>query len=54
LAKTNFSYEKRQRELAQKKKKEEKLKRKLEKNNPPPEQNPAQPVDGEVAANDQG
>jgi hypothetical protein len=31
LAKTNFQYEKRQKELEKKKKKEEKLKRKLEK-----------------------
>jgi len=43
LAKTNFGYEKRQRELAKQKKKEEKLKRKLEKNAPAPEQNPDQP-----------
>jgi hypothetical protein len=35
MAKTNFSYEKRQRELEKKKKAEEKAKRKLEaKNNP--------------------
>ncbi|WP_211464352.1 hypothetical protein [Collimonas silvisoli] len=31
MAKTNFQYEKRQKELEKKKKKEEKLKRKLEK-----------------------
>jgi hypothetical protein len=43
LAKTNFGYEKRQRELAKQKKKEEKLKRKLEKNAPAPGQNPDQP-----------
>jgi hypothetical protein len=35
LAKTNFQYEKRQKELEKKKKKEEKLKRKAEKNNEP-------------------
>lgn len=34
LAKPNYSYEKRQRELAKKQKKEEKLKRKLEKKSP--------------------
>lgn len=43
MAKTNFGYEKRQRELAKQKKKEEKLKRKLEKNAPAPGQNPDQP-----------
>jgi len=43
LAKTNFGYEKRQRELAKQKKKEEKLKRKLEKNAPAPGQNPDEP-----------
>lgn len=35
LAKTNFQYEKRQKELEKKKKKEEKLKRKAEKGNEP-------------------
>jgi len=34
LAKPNFQFEKRQRELAKKRKKEEKLQRKLEKNQP--------------------
>jgi hypothetical protein len=34
LARTNYSFEKRQKELAKKKKKEEKLKRKQEKNEP--------------------
>jgi hypothetical protein len=33
LARTNYSYEKRQKELAKKKKKEEKKQRKLEKQN---------------------
>jgi hypothetical protein len=37
LAKTNFQYEKRQKELEKKKKKEEKLKRKLDKNGQPEE-----------------
>jgi hypothetical protein len=37
MAKTNFTYEKRQRELEKKKKQEEKARRKLEaKNNPAP------------------
>lgn len=35
LAKPNFQYEKRQKELEKKRKKEEKLKRKLEKSNTP-------------------
>jgi hypothetical protein len=35
LAKTNFQYEKRQKELEKKKKKEEKLKRKAEKGSEP-------------------
>ena len=35
LAKPNFGYQKRQKELEKKRKKEEKLKRKLEKNAPP-------------------
>lgn len=37
LAKSNFSYEKRQKEIAKKKKKEEKLQRKLEKKGSPDE-----------------
>lgn len=37
MAKPNFQFEKRQKELAKKKKNEEKLKRKLEKHNAPPE-----------------
>lgn len=35
MARTNYSYEKRQKELAKKKKKEEKMKRKLEKQQNP-------------------
>jgi hypothetical protein len=35
LARTNYSYEKRQKELKKQKKKEEKRLRKLEKKNPP-------------------
>jgi cell division protein FtsB len=49
LAKTNFQYEKRQKELEKKRKKEEKLKRKVEKDNPPAE-NPEQPVPDEGTA----
>ena len=37
LARTNYSYEKRRKELARKKKREEKRLRKLAKKNPPPE-----------------
>jgi hypothetical protein len=36
LAKPNYSYEKKQRDIAKKKKKEEKRKNKLEKNSTPP------------------
>ena len=46
LAKTNFQYEKRQKELEKKKKKEEKLKRKLDKDSPA-EETPEQPVPGD-------
>ncbi len=45
MAKTNFQYEKRQKELEKKKKKEEKLKRKLDKDSPG-EESPEQPVPG--------
>jgi hypothetical protein len=37
LGQDNYSFKKRQRELAQKKKREEKLQRKLDKKNPPTE-----------------
>ena len=43
LAKPNFEYQKRQKELEKKKKKEEKLQRKLEKKNAQPEDNPDNP-----------
>jgi len=44
--KTNYSYEKRQKELAKKKKKEEKRQRKLEKKkNPSSDQEPIAPLD---------
>jgi hypothetical protein len=39
LAKPNYAFAKRQRDLAKKQKKEEKKKRKLEGANPPPDQN---------------
>lgn len=53
LAKPNYQFEKRQKELAKKKKKEEKRLRKLAENNPEPSANPdapaAQPpVEGET------
>ncbi len=43
MAKTNYGYEKRQRDLAKKKKKEEKLARKLEKKAVKPDENGAEP-----------
>jgi len=43
LARPNFQYEKRQRDLAKKKKQEEKRQRKLEKANTQPNNNPEQP-----------
>lgn len=53
MAKTNFQYEKRQKELEKKKKKEEKLKRKAEKGHAgegEAENDGAEGVDGEEAA----
>ena len=48
MAKTNYRYDKRQKELAKKKKKEEKRQRKLDKNNIQPKENPVQsPDEGE-------
>lgn len=53
LAKTNFQYEKRQKDLEKKRKKEEKLKKKLDKNSQP-EPGADQPVpEGEAAAPDE-
>jgi hypothetical protein len=52
LAKTNFQYEKRQKELEKKRKKEEKLKRKSEKDSTEVE-TPEQPVPGETDAQNQ-
>ena len=45
MAKTNYQYEKRKKELAKIKKKEEKKKRKLDKNNIHPKENPDQSPD---------
>lgn len=42
LARTNFSFTKRQKELERKKKQEEKRQRKLEKKNPPSESAPGE------------
>jgi hypothetical protein len=42
LARSNFSFNKRQKELARKKKKEQKAQRKLDKNNIESEENPSQ------------
>ena len=42
MAKTNYQYEKRQKEIEKKKKKDEKLKRKQEKKNIQPKVNPEQ------------
>jgi hypothetical protein len=51
MAKTNFTYEKRQRELEKKKKAEEKARRKLEaKNNPGGEAGVDAPQDEDAAA----
>jgi len=45
LAKPNYQYEKRQRDLANKKKKEEKRQKKLAKNQAPTSDDPDQPSD---------
>ena len=42
MGKPNFSFQKRQKEIAKQKKNEEKRLRKLEKNAPPPAENPGQ------------
>jgi hypothetical protein len=47
LAKPNYQYEKRQRDLAKKKKQEEKKQRKLDKSTVPPVEPPNQPADPE-------
>jgi len=43
LAKPNYQYEKRQKDLARRKKQEEKRQRKLDKANAPRQEGPAQP-----------
>ncbi|MGD8429629.1 MAG: hypothetical protein PVH31_04410 [Ectothiorhodospiraceae bacterium] len=43
MAKPNFSFQKRQREMEKKRKKEEKLQRKLDKRNPPSEDGEPEP-----------
>lgn len=43
MAKPNYQYEKRQKDLAKKKKQEEKRQRKLNKASTQPQENPAQP-----------
>jgi hypothetical protein len=45
LAKPNYQYEKRQRDLAKKKHQDEKRQRKLEKKSVPPKDGPDQPPD---------
>ena len=50
MAKPNFQYEKRQRELEKKKKKEEKKQRKLNKDGVPIEETPQPPEAGETSA----
>ncbi|MDQ6972017.1 MAG: hypothetical protein Q9M30_05150 [Mariprofundaceae bacterium] len=48
MARTNFKYEKRQKELAKQKKAEEKRLRKLEKRNPEQGEESVESVDGEA------
>ncbi len=48
MARTNYSFEKRQKEIAKKKKKDEKLKRKMEKQNEPAEESPANGIPEET------
>jgi hypothetical protein len=47
MAKPNFKFQKRQKELEKKKKNEEKLKRKLDRNGTQPTENPEQSLDGD-------
>lgn len=47
MAKPNYQFEKRQRDLAKKKKQEEKKQRKLDKSNVSPEETPNQPTEQE-------
>ena len=48
MAKPNYQYEKRQKDLAKKKKQEEKRQRKLDKSNVPPAETPNQPSSPEA------
>jgi len=48
LAKSNYSFKKRQKELARKKKKEQQRQRKLDKDTNIPEENTDQPQDAKV------
>ena len=49
MAKPNFNFQKRQKEIAKKKKSEEKRQRKLDKNTTQPAENPVQsPNEGEI------
>lgn len=50
MAKTNFQYEKRQKELEKKRKKEEKMKRKQDKGSEPLGENPNLPPEAEEPA----
>ena len=53
MAKPNYQFQKRQKELHKKKKMEEKRQRKLDKNAPPPGENPDQsPDQGEAVTKD--
>ncbi|MGO4380611.1 hypothetical protein [Pseudoduganella sp. RAF53_2] len=54
MAKTNFQYEKRQRELEKKRKAEEKAKRKLEGKNRPPSEQDADEAGFETTETDVG
>jgi len=53
LAKPNFQYEKRQKELEKKKKKEEKLKRKQEKTAEPGDENQSENIEGDESTDAQ-
>jgi len=54
LPRTNYQFEKRQRDLAKKKKKEEKRQRKLEKNNAAQTENPDVTVEGTESGGEGG
>lgn len=54
MAKPNYQFEKRQRDLRKKKKQEEKRLRKLEKSGAQPQENPAQPAVAGEPTNTEG